>query len=177
MGVSAYLLKPIRQSELREAIARILGAREQKGAIPLVTRYSLQDARDPAEVLRVLIVEDEEAVRRPMVRYLTRRGAEVDEAADGVEGLARLRAQPANVILADLRMPRMGGVELYAQLEEERPELAQRVLFLSGDVSQLAEPGNTPVPRERVLVKPVELAELERRILAFVRGAGGSEDA
>ncbi|HEX9486706.1 MAG TPA: ATP-binding protein [Gemmatimonadales bacterium] len=127
--------------------------------------------------LRVLIVEDEEAVRRPMVRYLTRRGAEVDEAADGVEGLARLRAQPANVILADLRMPRMGGVELYAQLEEERPELAQRVLFLSGDVSQLAQPGNTPVPRERVLVKPVELAELERRILAFARRAGGSTEA
>ena len=124
--------------------------------------------------LRVLIVEDEEAVRRPMARYLTRRGAQVDEAADGVEGLARLRTQPANVILADLRMPRMGGVELYAQLEEERPELAARVLFLSGDVSQLAQPGNTPVPRERVLVKPVELAELERRILAFVRGAGWS---
>jgi len=123
--------------------------------------------------LRVLIVEDEEAVRRPMARYLTRRGAEVDEAADGVEGLARLRAQPANVILADLRMPRMGGVELYAQLEEERPELAARVLFLSGDVSQLAEPGNTPVPRERVLVKPVELAELERRIILFARGASG----
>ncbi|HYS60902.1 MAG TPA: ATP-binding protein [Gemmatimonadales bacterium] len=124
--------------------------------------------------LRVLIVEDEEAVRRPMARYLRRRGAEIDEAADGVEGLARLRTQPANVILADLRMPRMGGVELYAQLEEERPELAARVLFLSGDVSQLAQPGNTPVPRERVLVKPVELAELERRILAFVRGAGGA---
>jgi len=123
--------------------------------------------------LRVLIVEDEEAVRRPMARYLTRRGAEVDEAADGVEGLARLRTQPANVILADLRMPRMGGVELYAQLEEERPELAARVLFLSGDVSQLAQPGNTPVPRERVLVKPVELAELERRIISFVRGATG----
>ncbi len=124
--------------------------------------------------VRVLIVEDEEAVRRPMVRYLTRRGAVVDEAADGVEGLARLRVQPANVILADLRMPRMGGVELYAQLEEERPELAARVLFLSGDVSQLAAPGNTPVPRERVLVKPVELAELERRIISFVGGAGGT---
>src|SRR5205814_7189709 len=54
--------------------------------------------------LRVLIVEDEEAVRRPMARYLTRRGAAVDEAADGVEGLARLRAQHAHVILADLRM-------------------------------------------------------------------------
>jgi len=133
---------------------------------------SAQGAVGSLAGLRVLIVEDEEAVRRPMARYLTRRGAAVDEAADGVEGLARLRAQPAHVILADLRMPRMGGVELYAQLEEERPELAARVLFLSGDVSQLAEPGNTPVPRERVLVKPVELAELERRIVAFVRGPG-----
>ena len=108
-----------------------------------------------------------------MARYLARRGADVDEAADGVEGLARLRAQTPNVIVADLRMPRMGGVELYAQLEEERPDLAARVLFLSGDVSQLAEPGNTPVPRERVLVKPVELAELERRIIVFLRTASG----
>ena len=119
--------------------------------------------------VHVLIVEDEEGVRRPMARFLTRRGAEVEEAADGVDGLGRLRARAPDVILVDLRMPRMGGIELYAELEQERPELAARVLFLSGDVSQLAEPGNTPVPRERVLVKPVELAELERRIAAFVR--------
>jgi CheY-like chemotaxis protein len=93
----------------------------------------------------------------------------VEEAADGVDGLDRLRARAPDVVVVDLRMPRMGGIELYARLEEERPELARRVLFLSGDVSQLAEPGNTPVPRERVLVKPVELAELERRIAAFVQ--------
>ena len=122
--------------------------------------------------VRVLIVEDEEPVRRPMARYLTRKGADVVEAGDGAAALTLLRERAADVILADLRMPRMGGMELYAQLEEERPELAARVLFLSGDVSQLAEPGNTPVPRERVLVKPVELAELERRILEFVSTAG-----
>jgi CheY-like chemotaxis protein len=72
------------------------------------------------------------------------------------------------VIVADLRMPRMSGTELFAALESDRPQLATRVLFLSGDVSQLAEPGSTPVPRERVLVKPVELAELERRVAEFV---------
>ena len=123
--------------------------------------------------VRVLIVDDEEPVRRPMMRYLTRKGAQVDMASDGMEALTVLRERSADVILADLRMPRMGGIELFAQLEEERPELAARVLFLSGDISQLAEPGNTPVPRERVLVKPVELAELERRILEFVSAAGG----
>ena len=130
-------------------------------------------ARPSLTGVRVLIVEDEEPVRRPMARYLTRKGAHVDEASDGAQALTLLRVQSADVILADLRMPRMGGIELFAQLEEERPELAARVLFLSGDVSQLAEPGNTPVPRERVLVKPVELAELERRILEFV-GTGGA---
>lgn len=119
--------------------------------------------------LRVLIVDDEDAIRRPMVKFLTRRGAQVEEAGDGVEALARLAAQAPDVILVDLRMPRMGGVELYARLEETRPDLAARLLFLSGDVSQLAEPGNTPVARERVLVKPLELAELERRIVEFVR--------
>ncbi len=122
--------------------------------------------------LRVLIVDDEEAVRRPMARFLARRGAHVDEAGDGEEALAHLGTEPADVILADLRMPRMGGIELYSRLEDRQPELAARVVFLSGDISQLAEPGNTPVARERVLVKPVELAELERRILEFVRGGG-----
>ena len=120
--------------------------------------------------LRVLLVDDEEGVRRPMARFLTRRGAAVDEASDGEAALAQLGLHEPDVILADLRMPRMSGVELFARLEDERPHLAARVLFLSGDVSQLAEPGNTPVARERVLVKPVELAELERRILEFVRG-------
>jgi len=117
--------------------------------------------------LRILIVDDEDAVRRPMAKYLTRRGAQVTEAHDGEAALARLRDGPFDVILADLRMPRMGGVELYARLEQAHPEAAARVLFLSGDISQLAEPGNTPVARERVLVKPVELSELERRIVEF----------
>src|SRR5438876_3265057 len=117
--------------------------------------------------LRILIVDDEDAVRRPMAKYLTRRGARVTEAPDGEAALARLRDGAFDIILADLRMPRMGGVELYARLEQAHPEVAARVLFLSGDISQLAEPGNTPVARERVLVKPVELSELERRIVEF----------
>ena len=120
--------------------------------------------------LRILIVDDEDAVRRPMAKYLTRRGAQVTEAPDGEAALARLRDGAFDVILADLRMPRMGGVELYARLEQAHPEVAARVLFLSGDISQLAEPGNTPVARERVLVKPVELSELERRIVEFAAG-------
>jgi signal transduction histidine kinase/CheY-like chemotaxis protein len=120
--------------------------------------------------VRVLLVDDEEAVRRPMARFLIKRGADISEAGDGYAALERLQTGfDPQVILADLRMPRMDGAEFYVRLQEERPALAERVMFLSGDITQLAGRGLAEVPRDRVLVKPVELAELERRIAAFVR--------
>ncbi|HYT63567.1 MAG TPA: ATP-binding protein [Gemmatimonadales bacterium] len=120
--------------------------------------------------IRVLLVDDEELIRRPMARFLGKRGAEVTEAGDGAAALERIRGgfEP-QVILADLRMPRMDGAEFYERLLEEQPRLAERVLFLSGDITHLAGRGLSDVPRDRVLVKPVELAELERRIGDFLR--------
>jgi len=120
---------------------------------------------------RVLLVDDEDMIRRPMARFLARRGAQVREASDGVQALERLAGFEPDVIVADLRMPKMDGAELFARLQAERPDLADRVLFLSGDITQLAGRGLAPVARERVLVKPVELAELERRLREFMREA------
>ena len=120
--------------------------------------------------IRVLLVDDEELVRRPMSRFLTRVGAEISEAGDGAAALARLHdGFDPHVILADLRMPRLDGAGFYLLLQQQHPALAERVIFLSGDITQLAAPGLAEVPRDRILVKPVELVELERRILAFVR--------
>ena len=120
--------------------------------------------------VRVLLVDDEELVRRPMARFLGKRGAEIKEAGDGLTALALLQGGfNPDVILADLRMPKMDGAEFYQHLQQERPALAERVLFLSGDITHLAGRGLAEVPRDRVLVKPVELAQLEQRIVAFVR--------
>jgi signal transduction histidine kinase len=120
--------------------------------------------------IRVLVVDDEELVRSPMCRFIKRRGGEVAEAGDGQEALQRLEAGfDPHVILADLRMPRLDGAEFYLRLQQARPALAERVIFLSGDITQLSGRGIAEVPRERVLVKPVELSELEQRILALVR--------
>ncbi|MFN2571016.1 MAG: ATP-binding protein [Gemmatimonadales bacterium] len=120
--------------------------------------------------IRVLLVDDEELIRRPMARFLTKRGAEIKEAPDGLAALERLtEGFDPHIILADLRMPRMDGAEFYERLQQEHPALAERVLFLSGDITHLAGRGLSEVPRDRVLVKPVELAELERRIASFVR--------
>src|SRR3989442_11345471 len=147
----------------REAVPRAPAAAPQAKPGPPAATKSLSG-------IRVLLVDDEELIRRPMGRFLSKRGAEIREAGDGQAALERLRegVEP-QVILADLRMPRMDGAEFYERLQRDRPALAGRVLFLSGDITHLASRGLAEVPRDRVLVKPVELAELEQRIAAFVR--------
>lgn len=124
----------------------------------------------PLAGLRILVADDEEAIRRPVALYLTRRGAHVQAVADGREALAALAAAPPDVIVADLRMPGMSGIALYEAICARAPLLAERVIFLSGDLSQLAElGGDDRFPSDRVLAKPIDLAELELR----VRGVGG----
>jgi signal transduction histidine kinase/CheY-like chemotaxis protein len=117
--------------------------------------------------IRVLLIDDEQAIRRPLARFLSRRGASVVEAADGEEALQILEDTEPDIILADLRMPRLGGAELHARLRNRSPALADRVLFLSGDLTQLEDAADA-ISRDRILAKPVELRELEHRLLTFL---------
>jgi two-component system NtrC family sensor kinase len=117
---------------------------------------------------RILVVDDEDAVRGPIVKYLRKRGAVVFEARDGHEGYEGALREEPNAIIADLRMPRLDGAGLYAALRAARPDLADRTIILSGDLSQLGSA--FPVPESRVLVKPAELREIEAAVIAVARG-------
>ena len=119
LGVSAYLLKPIRQSELREAIARVLGAREHEGAIPLITRFSLQEAREPRASLKVLLAEDNSVNQLLAVRLLEKRGHRVTVAANGREALRALENEQFDLLLMDLQMPEMDGFEATATIRQK----------------------------------------------------------
>jgi signal transduction histidine kinase len=126
-------------------------------------------ARASLAGLRVLIVDDEELLRLSLARFLTRRGAVVREASDGAVALELLAREPSDVVVTDLRMPRMDGIAFYTELRRRDPVLAERVVFLSGDVAELGRLRADEVPAERVLTKPVRLAELEdamRRVWA-----------
>jgi len=80
----------------------------------------------------ILVVEDEEPVRRMTCRALERSGYRILEAGDGAEALAlaRRHQDSLDLVLTDLVMPEMGGVALVERLREERPGI--RVLFMSG---------------------------------------------
>jgi PAS domain S-box-containing protein len=128
----------------------------------------------PQRVLRVLVVDDEPAVRRISVRFLEHLGHEVETAVDGAEALELLARREYDVIVSDLRMPGLSGEELLQRLRGDGRGLERRLIFVTGDAAStdagriVAEAG---VP---VLVKPVRLQELAR-VLEYAAGAGGSE--
>jgi two-component system sensor histidine kinase/response regulator len=131
LGITAYLLKPIRKSELREAIARVLGTREHEGAIPLVTRYSLQDARDPETVLRVLVAEDNAVNQRLAVRMLEKRGHRVTVAGNGREAIAALAKDTFDLVFMDVQMPEMDGFEATAGIREKEKSTGRHQIVIA----------------------------------------------
>jgi DNA-binding NtrC family response regulator len=87
----------------------------------------------------VLVVDDEELYRRSLERILTRVGHEVSEARDAHEALAIATAQPIDLVLADVRMPGLNGLELVRQLHEIHPDLPCIVVTGFGGPEQSIE--------------------------------------
>src|SRR5215207_9177436 len=82
----------------------------------------------------VLVVEDEAALGAAVSEALVDAGFSVTLASDGIEALDRLKERPYDLIVCDLKMPRLDGASFYRRLEAEHAALARRVLFVTGDV-------------------------------------------
>ena len=118
LGIAAYLLKPVRQSALREAIVRTLGAQRCQVSAPLVTRYALAENDDPTMALRVLVVDDNHVNRLVAKRIIEKKGHEVIVASSGREALGTLDKERFDIVLMDLQMPEMDGFEVTAAIRE-----------------------------------------------------------
>ncbi len=107
LGVSSYLMKPILQSELLDAIMLALGEPLQSST-PLITRHSLRESR---RKLNLLLAEDNAVNQTLAVRLLQKLGHRVTVANNGVEALQHWQAGGFDAILMDVDMPVMNGYE------------------------------------------------------------------
>jgi CheY-like chemotaxis protein len=82
----------------------------------------------------VLLVEDEPCIALVCMRTLTAEGFQVDIAVNGEIALEMWRQKDYDLCISDIRTPRMNGIELYRQLEIERPEAVKKFIFTTGDV-------------------------------------------
>lgn len=127
-----------------------------------------------ASPLRILVVDDEPHILHYMRATLESWGHRVETASDGAAGLEQARTGDPDLIVSDLRMPRMSGREFFESLQAVRPDLAGRVAFSTGDTIR----GDTLAFLERqgrpVLHKPFSLAELRQLIARTAPGPRAS---
>ena len=113
---------------------------------------------------RVLVVEDEVDTRELLAFTLGLDGHHVEAAENGREALELLAGRSYDVILSDLRMPGMGGEELYRRIERGWPHLASRVIFMTAEKQSSGfrtQYGGAPVP---ILIKAFSLGQLRHAI-------------
>lgn len=114
----------------------------------------------------VLVVDDEKNIRLSLSNHLKSLGILVDEASNGIEALAKIRMEAYDLLLVDLKMPEMGGMELYGELELTHRDLAGRFVIMTGaqgkDIVDFLEKTDNPV-----LPKPFDRKDVLRVLSWF----------
>ena len=119
-------------------------------------------APDAAVGAVVLVVEDEVALGAAVAEALGDAGFIVDRASDGLEALERLKERRYDLIVCDLKMPRLDGTAFYRRLETIDAAMARRVLFVTGDVAGTDAERFLEETGCRWLAKPFRLKDLLR---------------
>lgn len=107
---------------------------------------------------RILVAEDDEAVREFIERALTHRGHEVTATNDGIGALEALAREPFDLLLTDIVMPELDGIALALKVSKDYPDIP--ILLMSGFAAERQRAHNLEVLIHRVISKPFTLEEI-----------------
>ena len=130
----------------------------------VITTRTAQTSDEPLRGGAVLVVEDETALAAAVADALQDAGYVVTHAADGEDALTLVKRQPFDLVICDLKMPRLDGQAFYASLVQAVPALASRVIFVTGDVAGTQAERFLEGSGCRWLEKPFRLADLLRAV-------------
>ena len=158
-GVAAYLTKPIGETELLDAMLRVLASKPQIKGPALVTRHSL---REEKRSLRILLAEDNQVNQKLAIHLLEKRGHSVAVANNGREALEWLNKEPFDVALLDVQMPEMDGFEATAEIRKKEqathhhlPIIAMTAYAMQGDRERCLAAG-----MDSYIAKPMQARRL-----------------
>src|SRR5262249_39839136 len=123
---------------------------------------------------RILVVDDDPQIRRVLRVTLTGRGYEVDDAKNGEAALEKIRAERFDLVLLDMNMPGMGGVETCRDM---RAHSDVSIIMLTVHDEEADKVEALDAGADDYVTKPYKDAELLARIRAALRRAGTSQDA
>jgi CheY-like chemotaxis protein/HPt (histidine-containing phosphotransfer) domain-containing protein len=166
LGIASYLTKPIKQSELLDAILTVLGksAQEDEPSV-LVTRHSLREGRQRRHIL---LAEDNPVNQKLLVRLLENQGHTVVVAGNGREALAELEREQFDLILMDVQMPEIDGLQATAAIRQKEQQTGTHlpIIALTARAMQEDQERCLEAGMDGYISKPVRADEL----LAVVEG-------
>jgi two-component system sensor histidine kinase/response regulator len=163
LGVAANLLKPVRQLELRNALIRVIGAKEHPEQVPMISNVAIANRLEPFRKLRVLLAEDNSVNQLLATRLLEKRGHFVKVTGNGREALDALAKDSYDLILMDVQMPEMDGIAATIALREmekvtgnHQPVVALTAMVIKGDREKCMAAG-----MDGYISKPIRQHELD----------------
>src|SRR5262249_39381996 len=175
LGLDAYLMKPINQSELFDTLVEVLRCPAEDARAAMA-----ESAAGRAELsgLRVLLAEDSLYNQKLALALLERKGHHVLVANNGSEAVQLARTQPFDLVLMDLQMPEMDGLQATKRIRDEEagsgrrlPIVAMTAQAMKGDRERCLEAG-----MDDYLTKPVRAAQLYEKIDFVVGTARDRQD-
>lgn len=163
LGVRALLRKGLKLDVIMETVGLALKEVGPNGRTALPPAPSHAAGATAQEAGRILVVDDEVEIRELLQEFLAQRGYRTDGAANGAEALTKIQSRPPDLVILDVYMPEMNGVDVLRRLKDPRRAASSPVgvimLTASQDEALLREA--LDLGAFDVLPKPVDLSQVE----------------
>jgi CheY-like chemotaxis protein len=157
---AAYLSKPVKPSQLYDTVVTVLDKKEAEGK-PTLPEPELPKTPEACSLLRVLLAEDNVVNQRVALRLLERLGYRVDVARNGIEVLQALERQSYDVVLMDVQMPEMDGLEASRQISNiARPGKKPWIIAMTAKAMEGDREARLAAGMNDYLSKPVQMTTL-----------------
>ncbi len=118
----------------------------------------------------ILVVDDEEIIIELYLQLLQALGHTIDTASTGLEALKKIESRDYDLVITDIKMPRMTGIQLYEKAVAAKPSMKGRFIFITGDMNSLTSQQMTTVTHNPCLLKPVNIEKIESTIRQVLSG-------
>jgi signal transduction histidine kinase/DNA-binding response OmpR family regulator len=161
-GFAAHLHKPLRQSQLHDTLMSLLGGLATPSPTSEQPRLDAQMAeRHP---LRILLAEDNAVNQKLALRLLQQMGYRADLAANGIEAVEATRRQPYDLVLMDVQMPEMDGLEATRRIRKHGGG-GPRIVAMTANAMQGDREACLAAGMDDYVTKPIRVAELVRALM------------
>jgi CheY-like chemotaxis protein len=168
------LLKPIRQSALYDTLIAVLSSQQEAGTKPSAVKLVLDPEMAKRHPLRILLAEDNVVNQKLALRLLSQMGYRADVAANGLEVLQAVKRQPYDLILMDVQMPEMDGLEATRRICAEPPASGSpRIIAMTANAMQGDREICLEAGMDDYLSKPIHVEELVAALRLVLSRTGG----